>query len=76
MSKKRRTTTSPFGTAGRVNHDSAPFYAGRLYLDQPQESQADFVENHLRIPDRIYCHTSEDMAELPDNCIHLMNLPL
>jgi hypothetical protein len=42
MSRKRqRTTTSPFGSAGRVSHNADPFYASRLYADQPQE-QAHF----------------------------------
>ena len=35
--KRQHTTTSPFGTAGRVSHNADPFYASRLYSDQPQE---------------------------------------
>jgi DNA modification methylase len=75
MGKKRHsTTTSTFGTPGRENHDSAPFYAGRLYHDQPQESMTDFFENPTPADcqERIFCCSSESMAELPDNCIHLM----
>jgi site-specific DNA-methyltransferase (adenine-specific) len=75
MGKKRHsTTTSTFGTAGRENHDSAPFYAGRLYHDQPQESQAHYIENPVPAGclDRIFCCSSENMSELPDNSIHLV----
>jgi site-specific DNA-methyltransferase (adenine-specific) len=75
MGKKRqRSTTSIFGSAGRENHDSSPFYAGRLYHDQPKESTADIVENLIpgECLDRIYCSSAEKMSELPDDSIHLM----
>jgi site-specific DNA-methyltransferase (adenine-specific) len=75
MAKKRvGTTTSTFGTAGRQNHDSAPFYAGRLYDSQPQEEIADNEENPLPAAclNHIFCSTSEAMTELPDNSVHLM----
>lgn len=75
MSKKQdRTTTSAFGTSGRQSHDSSPFYAGRLYHDQPQENLAGYVENPLpeNCMDRILCRSSEEMSELPDSSIHLV----
>jgi DNA modification methylase len=75
MSKKRnRTTTSSFGIAGRENHDSAPFYASRLYQNQPQESIGDFVENAVPLEclNHIFCTSAENMSELPDGSIHLM----
>ena len=72
--KRRRTTTSAFGTAGRENHDSAPFYAGRLYQDQPQEQTVNFIENPVPAEclDSILCRSAENMSDLPDGCIHLM----
>jgi len=75
MSKKRqKTTTSAFGSPGRESHDASPFYAGRLYDNQPREQEGDFVENPISTEflDRIYCSSAENMAELPDNSIHLM----
>jgi DNA modification methylase len=75
MSKKQgKTFTSNFGSPGRESHDSAPFYAGRLFHNQPQEQVVDFVENQIPVEclDHIYCSTAEKMVELPDNCIHLM----
>lgn len=75
MSKKRqKTTTSAFGSPGRESHDASPFYASRLYDDQPLEQEGDFVENPISTEflDRIYCNSAENMAELPDHSIHLM----
>ncbi len=72
--KKQSTTTSKFGTPGRKNHDSAPFYQSRLYHDQPQENSGENVENPVPAEclDRIFCSSAENMSELPDNSIHLM----
>jgi len=75
MGKKgQRTTTSTFGIAGRKNHDSMPFYASRLYLDQPQEDVTSVIENPVPADclDRIFSASSEDMSQLPDGCIHLV----
>jgi modification methylase len=72
--KQQKTTTSKFGSPGRANHDSSPFYAGRLYHDQPKEQLGDVGENPVPLEclNRIFCCSSEKMSELPDNSIHLM----
>src|SRR5512136_3090665 len=72
--KKQKTTTSAYGSPGRESHDASLFYAGRLYDDQPRAQEVDYVENPVSadILDRIYCSSAENMAELPDNCVHLM----
>ena len=76
MNKKKRTatSTSKFGTGGRISHDSSLFYNSRLYQDR----------SHLRRPvgeehpvpdkyiDRVLCTSSEVMKELPDASVHLM----
>jgi len=72
--RKRGTKTSAFGSPGRINHDSTVFYASRLYEGLPKEEMVKYVENpvppeHL---DKIFCKTSEQMEELPDNSVHLM----
>jgi len=75
MSKKRQsTTTSTFGIPGRENHDSAPFYASRLYHGQPQENIIDYVETPVPVAylDHNLCSSAENMSELPDNSVHLM----
>jgi len=71
---RNRTSTSSFGSPGRVSHDASPFYASRLYQDAPRPDASGYLENaipseHL---DRIFCASSERMTELPDSSIHLM----
>ncbi|MEW6659043.1 MAG: site-specific DNA-methyltransferase [Thermodesulfobacteriota bacterium] len=71
---RKKTRTSSFGTPGRISHDSSAFYASKLYAQMPQEQEIAYEENpvppeHLN---RIFCRSSEEMAELPDNSVHLM----
>lgn len=71
---KKKTRTSAFGTPGRISHDASAFYAGKLYSQAPQEQDIPceeklFPKEHL---DKIFCKSSEEMAELPDNSVHLM----
>jgi len=72
--RKRGTQTSPFGSPGRINHDSTRFYTSKLYEGLPAEKRAEYIE--VPIPpqflDKIFCKTSENMGELPDNSVHLM----
>ncbi len=73
--KRNGTETSTFGSPSRANHDSSRFYNSRLYAGFPKaESNVDFTEN--KVPevalDRIFCRSSEQMGEIPDNSVHLM----
>ena len=73
--KKNGSSTSSFGSPSRANHDSSKFYSGRLYENLPkQKEDVDFTENPLpnNSIDKIFCKSSEKMAELPDNSVHLM----
>ncbi len=73
--KKNGSSTSSFGSPSRANHDSSKFYSGRLYENLPkQKEDVDFTENPLPTNsiDKIFCKSSEKMAELPDNSVHLM----
>ncbi|MGB9876033.1 MAG: DNA-methyltransferase [bacterium] len=72
--RKNGTRTSVFGSPGRVNHDSAPFYSSRLYEGLPREEIVKYSENPIpsQFIDRIFCKTSENMEELPENSVHLM----
>jgi len=78
MPKSRRnssgTTTSAFGSPGRVSHDATPFYASRLYQDLPQEKTVHYVENPITPEnlDRVLCASAEDMQQLPEASVHLM----
>ena len=72
--KRSGTETSSFGTPGRINHDSTKFYKSRLYEGLRDTKKVNYIEN--KIPDenvnKIFCKSSEKMAELPDNSVHLM----
>ena len=70
----RGTRTSSFGSTGRFGHDSTTFYAGRLYDGLRPEKAVPYVENPIPAEtlDTVICGSSERMAELPDNSVHLM----
>ncbi len=72
--KTNRTSTSSFGSPGRVSHDSAVFYNSRLYSGLPQEQDDGYAENPLPVEclDKIICASSTEMAQLPENSVHLM----
>ncbi len=74
MPRRRATRTSSFGCPGRINHDASAFYAGRLYEGLPREQRVPYQENRLppEATDRIFCKSSESMAELPDLSVHLV----
>src|SRR3990172_3669309 len=71
---RKGTRSSAFGAAGRISHDASAFYKSALYADQPSQQAADLTGNPLpqSAPDKIFPHSSEDMHELPDGCVHLM----
>jgi len=72
--KHKRTSTSAFGTQGRISHDSSKFYKGKLYDGLEEDKKAVYVENKIpgKYINRIFCKSSEHMSELPDCSVHLM----
>lgn len=70
----KRTRTSTFGSPGRMSHDASGFYSGRLYDGQARSEPAKAAEAPVPpgVLDSIVCGTSETMADLPDNSVHLM----
>ncbi len=76
MAKKHRgTATSSFGTNGRINHDSSKFYNSRMYAELgAKQTQEDFPSNEFpkELENKILPHSAEDMAQVPDNSVHLM----
>jgi site-specific DNA-methyltransferase (adenine-specific) len=76
--KPRSTRTHSYGSPGRFSHDASPFYNGKLYQginDPPTGGGADPPAETCLPPDcldRIFCASSEQMAELPDRSVHLM----
>lgn len=72
--KKNGTKTSSFGNNGRYNHDSSEFYNKKMYSNGNGEKKVKYVENEInkKFLNKIFCKTSENMKELPDNSVHLM----
>jgi DNA modification methylase len=71
---RKTTKTASFGSPGRVGHDASAFYSMRLYDDQPQVEEMEYVENPIPAEklDTIFHASSESMRELPDGSVHLM----
>lgn len=72
--KNIHTSTSSFGTSGRISHDSSKYYSSRLYTGLDAGGKVDYIENPLpaRYTNRVFCKTSERMKELPSSSVHLM----
>ncbi len=72
--KKNGTTTSAFGTSGRVNHNSEKFYESKLYknLSQSKECSKEVNEFPAEFMNKNILGSAEDMSMIPDNSLHLM----
>ncbi len=72
--RQNGTSTSSFGSPGRIGHDSSKFYGSRLYDDHKVETPQQYIESQINptILDSIFCKSSEIMDNIPDYSIHLM----
>ncbi len=72
--RKNGTTTSAFGTNGRINHDSSKFYNSKLYSTIQSKDVTDISENKLPkdVLNTFILGSAENMKVLPNNSIHLM----
>lgn len=70
----RKTQTTTFGSIVRESHDSKKFYSSKLFSQFQIPKKVEFVEQKIGKKDlnRLYCKSSENMDEIPDNSIHLM----
>lgn len=70
----RKTQTASFGSVVRESHNSKKFYSSKLFQEFKISEKVEYIEN--KIPEeninRLYCKSSENMSEIPDNSIHLM----
>ncbi len=68
------TSTSAFGSPGRASHDASAFYKSQLYAGLARGVQTTGLESILPPEklNRITCASAEDLAEIPDNSVHLM----
>ncbi len=74
MKITKGTTSSSFGTSGRINHDSSKFYDSKLYNNLEKVSLDNKKDNELpkEFINTLIVGSAENMKELPDNSIHLM----
>ena len=75
MTKKQKgTTTSSFGTNGRINHDSSKFYNSRMYagfeIKKGNQEKANPFPTELE--NQILHASAEKMDAIPGNSVHLM----
>ena len=70
----RKTQTSSFGSVLRESHSSKKFYSSKLFEGFKVPKNVEFRESKIPENDlnRLYCKSSENMDEIPDNSIHLM----
>lgn len=70
----RKTQTTSFGSIVRESHSSKKFYSSKLFSDFEIPRNVEFKENKIKEDDlnKLYCKSSEDMSEIPDDSIHLM----
>lgn len=68
-----KTSMQAFGTSERVGHDSSQFYDRKMYNKSKEHLlNAQEVECPDNVVNKIYNKSSVDMAEIPDNSIHMM----
>ncbi|MGI8791609.1 MAG: DNA-methyltransferase [Acidimicrobiales bacterium] len=65
----RGTSTRRFGAGNRENHDASAFYDRQLVAAEFSTESDCATAPEV---DRIWCHSAEEMTELPDNSVALM----
>ena len=72
--RKKGTSTSSFGTSGRIGHDSSKFYNTKLYEDLAVTKSDEQGENQFPVSlvNSVILGSSESMRQIPDRSIHLM----
>jgi site-specific DNA-methyltransferase (adenine-specific) len=70
----RKTQTSSFGSVLRESHGSKKFYSSKLFEEFriPKNIEYRQVEIPKDNLNKLYCKSSENMDEIPDDSIHLM----
>ena len=72
--RKNGTTTSSFGTNGRINHNAEKFYDSKLYKELTQTAVVTKEVNVFpeRLMNKNILGNAEDMSSIPDRSLHLM----
>ena len=72
---RTRTSTSAFGTNGRISHDSSPFYERAIHEGEAEAETGDEQPVPGKVLNSLINHSCETMSELPDRSVHLMTDP-
>ncbi|WP_405287086.1 DNA-methyltransferase [Methanobrevibacter sp.] len=70
----RKTQTSSFGSVLRESHSSKKFYSSKLFEEFRIPKNIEYRQVEIPKDDlnKLYCKSSENMDEIPDDSIHLM----
>lgn len=66
------TETASFGAGRRESHDASAFYRRRLHPAADPLPLGEPVAPPPGILDTLHCQSSEDMSQIPDDCVALM----
>jgi len=73
MGKVLRTKTKSFGSSSRVGHDASDYYSRKMTNgNKPKLKIVKPEVQKSECRNQIFCKSSEDMSELPDNSVSLM----
>lgn len=76
VKQKKGTSTSTFGTNGRINHDSSIFYNTKIYKNNTKNNENTIITQDNDFPteylNKVILANSENMSIIPDNSTHLM----
>lgn len=66
------TSTASFGAGKREGHDASDFYARRMIQRREEAELGEVADPPVDIVDSLFHQSSEDMHQVPDNCVALM----
>ena len=66
------TSTTSFGASKRESHDSSAYYARRMMRAPTDGVVGDVRDAPADVLDCVFVQSSEDMSQLPDDCVALM----
>lgn len=66
------TSTASFGAGKREGHDASGFYTRRMTQRRVEGDVGGVVAPPVEIIDQLFRQSSEDMHQIPDNCVSLM----
>lgn len=71
--KRASTATSDFGVSKREGHDSSLYYNSKMYDEVGKEHDTGkAVELPSLVENSVICGDSRNLAQIPDNSVHLM----